>query len=282
VAKNKNPPQVERSSCILSYVQFRLWFIGEKNMEEFVNTLITRGKELLVQPYQRVEFTRNNEADDLLNDIRNYPHAFVLGCVMDRQIKAERAWLIPYEISREIGSFEFLTLRLLDLDKIREIFVARSLHRFNDIMAKNFYWVVQKIHEKYNDDATNIWRDTPKSAGVVRRFLQFKGVGIKIASMAANILARDFKIPMTDKLCIDVSPDIQVKRVFIRLGLIDNDATNDELIYCARELYPEYPGIFDFSAWEIGRNWCRPKEQSCEKCYLGSYCPKVGASRNSR
>jgi endonuclease III len=251
-------------------------------MEEIVNVLVKRGEALFAQPYQKIDFTRDNKADGLLNDLKNYPHAFVLACVMDRQIRAERAWLIPYEISKEIGGFEFSKLLSLRLNGIKGIFVRKSLHRFNDTMANNFYLAIQRIHENYNNVASNIWERNPKSATVVRRFLQFQGVGIKIASMATNTLARDFKIPMADKLCIDISPDVQVKRVFIRLGLIDEKATNDELLYCARELNPEYPGIFDSLAWDIGKNWCRPKNPSCAECYLKSYCPKIGVSRNSR
>lgn len=249
--------------------KFRRW-------QQISDILIKRGQELLAQPYQKIEFSGNSRADDLLNDLKNYPHAFVLACIMDRQIKAEKAWLIPYEISKELGGFEFSKLLLsLDLDKVESIFKRKSLHRFNDIMAHNFYLAILRIHERYDDDASNIWGGNPKSATVIRRFLQFRGVGIKIASMAVNILARDFKIPTADKLCIDISPDVQVRRVFIRLGLIDKNAANDELIYCARELNPEYPGIFDVSAWEIGRNWCRPRNPNCVECYLEFHCPKI-------
>ena len=92
--------------------------------------------------------------------------------------------------------------------------------------------------------------------------------------MAANILARDFKIKMADRICLDISPDVHVRRVFSRLSFTDKDATTDELIYCARELYPEYPGIFDLSAWEIGREWCRPTNPLCEACFLDRFCPK--------
>lgn len=238
--------------------------------------MLKRGNELFGQPYKKVEFTRDSGADDLLNNLTEYPHAFVLACVMDRQIKAEKAWIIPYRFSVELGGFEFKKLLGLTQDWIREFFMDNNLHRFLNTMADNFYYAIEHIHQKYNDNAGNIWANSPRSATIVRRFLQFGGVGIKIASMAANVLARDFKISMADKACIDISPDVQVRRVFIRLGFIDKDATNEELIYCARELNPEYPGIFDLSAWEIGRQWCRPKNPSCGECYLEACCPKVG------
>lgn len=241
---------------------------------KIVQILIKRGSELFGLPYKKIKFAGNLGADALLNNLKQFPHAFVLACVMDRQIKAERAWLIPHYISQEIGGFEYERLLKLDLDSLKDIFQKRSLHRFNKIMAENFYSAIQLIHNKYKNDASKIWEDNPKSATIVRRFLEFKGVGVKIATMAANILARDFKIPMQDRICIDISPDVQVKRVFIRLGFIPKDASTDELIYCARELHPEYPGIFDFSAWEIGREWCRPRNPDCKNCYLNEYCPK--------
>jgi len=92
--------------------------------------------------------------------------------------------------------------------------------------------------------------------------------------MAANILAREFKIRMKDYICIDISPDVHVKRVFKRLKFISKNASNEELIYCAKELNPKYPGIFDSSSWEIGRNWCKPQKPHCKDCYLDKYCPK--------
>ncbi len=246
----------------------------DKVQGQIVQVLVERGKELFNQPRKKIKFTGNSEADDLLNDIENFPHAFVLACIMDRQMKAEKAWMIPYEISKEIGGFEFSRLLYFDEDYFRDLFSRKNLHRFYDKMAQNFYLSIQKIHKDYKDDASNMWKDYPKSATVVKRFLEFKGAGIKIATMAANILARDFKVPMSDYICIDISPDTHVKRVFKRLGFISKDASNYELIYCARELHPEYPGIFDLSCWEIGRNWCRPQKPQCENCYLNDYCPK--------
>jgi endonuclease-3 len=88
---------------------------------------------------------------------------------------------------------------------------------------------------------------------VIRRFLEFKGVGIKIANMGTNILIRDFKVPMSERSSIDIAPDVQVMKFFVHHGLLRPEAGIDELIYKAREIYPEYPGILDIAAWELGR-----------------------------
>jgi len=245
------------------------------NQEKAISVLIKKGENLLDKPRQRTLFTGDKDADNLLNDIKDYPHAYVLACIMDRQIKAERAWAIPYKVSKEIGGFEFSKLRSLTPDKVNLIFKTHNMHRFNEEMANNFYLAIQKIHNGYGDDVSRIWSNSPPSAAIVRRFLEFRGVGVKIATIAVNILARDFKISMKDHICIDISPDTHVKRVFKRLGFIPVEASNDELIYCARELNPEYPGVFDLSCWEIGRNWCRPNNPECNECYLGKLCPKI-------
>jgi len=86
-----------------------------------------------------VNFTGNPEADKLLNDIETTPHAFVLACVMDRQIKAEKAWLIPYFIAKKLGSLEFRFLAGFSVEKINNLMtIPQPLHRFPEEMAKKF------------------------------------------------------------------------------------------------------------------------------------------------
>ena len=242
--------------------------------EKNEHILVRIGLERFNNPEDNsVHLVDDPDSNAFLNDLENYPHAFVLACCMDRQTKAERAWMIPIKIKDAFGSFEMRDLALKSLDEYRSVFSENNLHRFNDTMAEVFYNAVQRIHNQYGDDASAIWSGCLSSASVVYRFLEFDGVGIKIATMAANILARQFKIPFSDFYSIDVSPDVHVRRVMHRLGLVDKDADNDKIIYKAREMYPEFPGIIDYSLWEIGRTWCRPTEPDCENCIVASECP---------
>ena len=100
--------------------------------------LLRRGEELFNAPAQLRHFTHNTDADALLNDLDDHPHAFVLACVMDRQVKAERAWLISYLFSIKIGGFELVQLRSLTLAQVQELMSKPvPLHRFPDRMSEN-------------------------------------------------------------------------------------------------------------------------------------------------
>ena len=224
---------------------------------------------------QGVHFIDNKEGNAYLNNIEEYPHLFVFACIMDKQMKAEKAWEIPIKIGKYIQSYEFEDYAKLSLDDYIKIFQEKRLHRFNEVQAKCFFNAIQKIKNTYNSYAANIWNDCPKSATLVLRFLEFEGIGIKIATMAANILVRQFKIKVVDKYSIDISPDIHIRKIFYRMGLIKSRKNTNEIIYKARELYPEFPGIIDFSTWEIGRNYCFEKKPNCEECPIRQDCKKI-------
>ena len=151
------------------------------------------------------------------------------------------------------------------------------MHRFTNEKAKVFHGAARRIVEQYGGNAARIWSDRPGSATVVRRFREFDGVGPKIATMAANILTRQFKIPFADYRSIDVSPDVHVKRVMARMGLVPENPDENAVIYAARELCPEFPGIIDFSLWEIGREYCKAGKPNCAPCPAREGC-KTGRS----
>lgn len=236
--------------------------------------LVQHGMTLFRAERVPTNFTRIPEANALLNDLERFPHAFVMACVTDRQVKAEVAWRIPYELYKRLGGLSFDLLRTVSRDRFRELFAEPNpLHRFPDTMSENVYEAIQLIGSRYEGNAANIWQGTPPSAEVVLRLLAFRGVGPKIATMATNILARAFKVKFSDYYSVDVSVDVHLRRVFTRLGLISQSASVEEVIYRARALHPEFPGLMDLPAWEIGRTWCTPSNPKCNECYMVNVCP---------
>ena len=254
-----------------------------------VDRLILRGKEDFNSPVEAHPIKPEKPSDlsdkeyqaaiTLLNDLKCSPHAFVIGCIMDRQINADQAWLIPYRLSQRLGSpgeptFGFRTLLELSEDEIqRKMEGPPSLHRFPRRMGHNVYAALQHIAEKYSGRAERIWTGRLSSAELVYRFLEFEGIALKIATMAANLLVRCFKVPVSDYSSIDISPDRHVRRVLYRLGLAPKQASTQLVIYRARDLHPEFPGLLDFPAFEIGRKWCKTDKPNCHKCFMEEICP---------
>jgi endonuclease III len=248
----------------------------EKKENQIRDRLLEHGEALFRAPKQMIQFTKNPDADALLNDLSGHPHAFVLACIMDRQIKAEKAWLIPYRISEKLDGFSFEALQRLSRDDVLHLMKEpEPLHRFVDQMSGLFYAGVQRLARQYAGDAARIWAGRPSSSEVLFRFLEFKGIGPKIGSMATNILAREFKIPFSDYHSIDISADVHVCRVFSRLGLCAEGASVEQVINKARSLYPKFPGMMDLPCWEIGRNWCKPQGPECGGCYMRDLCPSA-------
>jgi len=245
----------------------------DSRLDRLCELLISEAMDRLCKPRAFLAFTGLRGADELLNDIDGHPHAFVIACVMDRQIGAERAWRVPYELKQRLGFFCFPLLAELSLEQLEAAMVQPApLHRFPNLMAKYAYAAIQRIQTGFHGNAAAIWAGRPSSATIVRRFLEFEGVGQKIATMAANSLVREFRIPVSDRYSIDISVDVQIRRVFARMGFVPEGASQEYIIYRARELHPEYPGIFDLVLWELGRTVCRPTQPACHDCCWSHLC----------
>ena len=226
-------------------------------------------------------FTNNKDFDAKIYDIEELPHLFVLACLMDRQIKAERAWEIPCIVCNELcgGDFSFAPLTKLSLDEVTNFFQEKKLHRFNSDMANVFVNAVEKIKTEYDGNAKKIWEGKNSSAEIIYRFLCFDGCGIKIASMATNLLHRIFRVEYTDYSALDISPDIHIRRVLWRLGFIEDMEDVDSVIYKARSINPAYPGLLDKCCWNVGRKYCHSTDPECLICDLRMFCPKAKHSK---
>ncbi len=247
--------------------------LGQENFDRVRTALLDVAEAELARPRGQIRFTGIETYDALLNDLEHTPQAFVFACLVDRQVPAERAWALPSLVLERTGSLAVDDL--LRLDETAWVRVLRDptpAHRFPEKMATVLERATARIATSYAGDAAQIWSDSPSSARLVQRFLEFHGAGPKIATMAANILARDFRVDLQDLRYIDISADVQVVRVMTRLGLVRPGAGVSEVVYAARDLHPDYPGIFDLTMWQLGRDVCRPKGPLCSDCPLQPVC----------
>jgi len=233
-------------------------------------------RALLRQRGDFVRFTGDEKADRLLNDLIRAPHLFVIGSIADYQVKAEKAWNIPVALARRAGGKSFGQVNALSRRSIRAVIKGPpAMHRFPAVVADRIRRTLDRIASQYGGDASRIWSGRPSSALVVYRFLEFHGIGQKVANMATNILARSFAVPFADHYSIDISVDVHVRRVMTRLGLVPPKATIEQVTFAARALNPVYPGLMDLPCFHIGRTWCRPRRPLCGDCPMNGCCPSA-------
>lgn len=222
------------------------------------------------------------KANLLVRDIHQYPHAFVLACLMDTGVDADVAWSIPYRVQQNVTSFDIRDLYEIPLHSYEAMFKeGKNWHRYPAVKAKVFFDGVHKIcdSELMKGDASKIWNNRPSSKDVVLRFLGFHGCGFKAANLATNILRSYFGVEFSDYSFIDIAPDVHTMRVFKRLGLtpnIENDEISRIYTICkAREINPEFPGVVDGLCWEVGRSYCNPRNPKCAKCPFDDFCDHI-------
>ena len=223
---------------------------------------------------ERWQPTPDAEANRFLTE---NPFAFLLAVIADYRVPAERAWLLPFRLRQKL---RHLNPRILGSMVPKELGnILREIpsgHRFPNMVAKFFVAASQKVVSEYDSDAAGVWKSRTARDGYLH-LGAFSGIGQKKASMAVNILCRHlgWLNPQPAELrTIDVSYDVHVRRVFLRLGLAESD-TMPAILQAARELSPDYPGKLDLGAWYVGRTWCRPSRPDCEACRMSDVCPKL-------
>lgn len=230
-------------------------------------------------------FTDLPEADAL---VKSSPEAFLLAVLFTQGVPAERAWAGPYLLGERLGHLDLHRLASERAAVDEAVCRRPALHRFKHTMAGWISDAAGRLLECYDGDASRIWKSGSTALEVTGRLSRFSGIGRKKATMAVQILTRHFGVPIEALECGTVAYDVQVRRVFLRTGLVDRD-TPEEIEDAAARACPVAPGTLDLPAWLVGRQWCHPRLPDCDACRLGGVCPRftgrtvegVGAHRSA-
>lgn len=234
--------------------------------------LVVFGRELEAAGAAQVggSFTSRPEADALL---RENPNAFLLGVLFTQGIPAERAWAGPWELRERLGHLDLE--RLASDTQAVGVAIRRPpmLHRFKNTLPGWVSAAAARLLRDWRGDASRIWAPGTHTLEVTERLCAFDGIGRKKAVMTVQILTRHMGVRLEGAECGQVAYDVQVRRVFLRSGLSEEDSVA-AIERAASAACPESPGTLDLAAWLIGRQWCRPRSPRCEECRLGDACAR--------
>lgn len=200
------------------------------------------------------------------------PNAFIIGLIADQSVKAEIAWSLPYRLKMRLNSFDFdYIINSLTMEDLEGVIKEKpALHRYPHKMAIYIYKAMEKILREYNGNASEIWNEQSADV-IVKRFEEFDGISHKKASLGTLLLIRDLHQEINNKQYIDITYDVHIRRIFLRMGLVKKD-TQDNVIEVAKKINPDFPGELTTSFWAIGRHFCHPTNPECDGCPLHDYC----------
>src|SRR4051812_20947019 len=110
----------------------------------------------------RLQFTGDDAADRLLV---SDPFALLIGFALDQQVPLQKAFSGPLELSRRIGGLDARQIATMDADTLDSAFrTPPALHRFPGNMAKRVRELAAYLVERYDGEATPIWREAADRA----------------------------------------------------------------------------------------------------------------------
>ena len=207
------------------------------------------------------------------------PYAFCLATCLDRGMKADIVWTIPYWLQQLLGHLDPRRVYQIPMAGLAEL-VSRlpKRPRYVNDAPRTIHEITQIVVERCNGDAERIWKG--RRASEVRSvFLSVYGVGPGIANMAVLLIEKAYGIRFSDleHRDMDIKPDVHTTLVLYRLGAA---ATMDPqaAVAAARRMNPSFPGELDGALWWIGREWCAAEAPKCGRCPMEAVCPKVPGS----
>ena len=243
-------------------------------MEKYYEKKKKKCKEvskIVIKDNSILSMLKDEERKFLLSDW----NAFLIALISDQSVKAEMAWRLPYYLSKRLGHFDFGKIAKEESAESLEAIIKEkpALHRYPRKMAEYIFFAIKKVVEDYNSEAENIWKNDLNAEHIIARLEEFKGISHKKAALGTLLLVRDFGVNLKNLRCIDIAYDVHVRRIFLRMGLADNDNIKD-VTASAREICDEFPGSLTLPFWVAGREYCRPTSPKCEECYFKEFCMK--------
>jgi uncharacterized HhH-GPD family protein len=142
----------------------------------------------------RLPYTGNEAADQLL---AADPLALLVGFALDQQVTVQKAFSGPLEIRQRLGRFDAGSIAAIDPAELDKVFRERpAIHRFPGSMAGKVQALCAFIVERYDGDASRIWREAKDGRDLQARLLELPGFGEMKARTVLAVLAKRFGVSL--------------------------------------------------------------------------------------
>jgi len=191
---------------------------------------------------------------------------FLLCCLLDYQIKWQRAWENGARLVQILGDPDdiWATITSETEQEWMSRFNEFHLHRY-PAAHKRLWRISKEICSYFEGNASRIWQDS--SAFDVLCRLYYIGTGEQLSRMIVGALRDVGQIQGKG----DVKADVHVCRVIGRV-FFGKQTTPETTTKLTRQLNSSDPWHFDSTLWTIGSSFCHPKAPDCPKCFLSAQC----------
>jgi len=136
----------------------------------------------------RLPFTGNDAADELVS---SDPLALLIGFALDQQVTVQKAFSGPLDIRTRLGHLDAKKIAATDPAELDRVFRERpAIHRFPGSMAGKVQALAAAIAERYDGDASRIWREASDGKDLQRRLLELPGIGDMKARTILAVLGK--------------------------------------------------------------------------------------------
>lgn len=139
-----------------------------------------------------IPWTGDPEANRLLADD---PNALLIGFVLDQQVPVQKAFAGPLVLRQRLGHLDPARIADMAPDAFAAICAERpAIHRFPRAMATRVQDLCRELAERYEGDASRVWREASNGADLLARLGDLPGIGeMKVGSLS-TLLHRSYDV----------------------------------------------------------------------------------------
>lgn len=151
-----------------------------------------------IHPYcapQQLAWTEDPDAQAL---IAGDPIAFVIGFILDQQVRVQLAFAAPLKLQQRLGHLELQRIAAMPLEELEHHFRTPSpLHRYPAAMASRVKMCMEWIQTECDGDIVSHWRQATDLADLRSRISSMPGFGKMKANTVSTVLAHQFGMGFT-------------------------------------------------------------------------------------